>query len=101
MPLTVDIRDALDVKNLPIPPEMRILNICAEDYTDWDGNAALRVSVLLDDSTNVEKITGAEIGRFKLAIRDNLQKYGITLFPYFSIAKPSELAEIKEDSHAS
>ena len=76
---------------------MRVLKIDAEDYTDWDCDPALRISVLLDDSTDIDKITGAEVGDFKLAIHDNLLKYGITLFPYVFLAKPSELAETDED----
>ena len=95
MPLTVDIHDALDLKKLPVPPAMHILKIEAEDYTDWDGDPALRVNVLLDEATKVEKITG--LGKFKLAVYDNLLKYGINLFPYFRFAKPSELAETDED----
>jgi hypothetical protein len=97
MPLTVDTRDALDLKNLAIPASMPVLKIDAEDYTDWDGDPALRITVLLDDSTDVEKITGAEVSNFKLAIHDNLLKNGITLFPYIFFATPSELAETDED----
>lgn len=97
MPLTVDIHDALDLKRLPVPSAMHILKIDAEDYTDWDGDPALRVSVLLDESTDVEKITGSEISKFKLAVYDNLLKSGINLFPYVSFAKPSELVETDED----
>jgi hypothetical protein len=97
MPLTVDTRDALDLKNLPVPAGMRILKIDAEDYTDWDGDPALRISVLIDDATEVEKVTGDEVGDFKDAIHQNLLKNGIALFPYIFFAKPSELAETDED----
>jgi hypothetical protein len=34
MPLTIDIHDALDVKNLDIPASLHVLRIDAEDYTD-------------------------------------------------------------------
>jgi hypothetical protein len=97
MPLTVDIHDALDPKNLPIPASLRVLKIDAEDYTDWTGDAALRISVLLDESTEIEKVTGEEIGDFKGAIHDSLLKNGITLFPYIFLAKPSDLVETDED----
>jgi hypothetical protein len=97
MATSLDLRDALDLKNLPVPPGMRILKIDAQDYTDWDGDPALRIDVLIDDSTEVEKISGAAVGDFKGAIMDNLQKIGITLFPYVFFAKPSELAETDED----
>lgn len=100
MPLTVDIRDALDPNKLPVPPAMRILKIDVEDYTNWQGEPALLISVLLDESTDVEKIGGAAISKFEMAVHDNLQNQGIKLYPYFSFAKPSELAETDEDDHA-
>jgi hypothetical protein len=77
----VDTGDALDLEKLPVPEGMRILKIEAEDYTDWDGDPALRISVLLDESTDVKKVSGAAVSGFQLVIHDNLQKYGITLFP--------------------
>src|SRR4051794_4275825 len=97
MPLSVDIHDALELKNLPVPPAMRILKIDAEDYSDWDGDPALRISVLLDESTDVAKVTGDEVGDFKRAVHDNLIGQGIDLFPYIFFSKPSELAEEDED----
>ena len=97
MILSVDTRDALDLKSLHIPASLRVLKIDAEDYTDSIGDPALRISVLLDDSTEIEKITGEEVSDFKLAIHDNLLKNGITLFPYIFFAKPSELAETDEE----
>lgn len=97
MPLTVDTRDALDLWNLTIPASMRVLKIDAEDYTDWTGDPALRISVLLDEATEIEKITGEDVGNFKLAIHDNLLKNGITLFPYIFLAKPSDLVETDEE----
>lgn len=96
MPLTVNVRDALDLKNLKIPASMQVLRIDAEDYTDWSGDPALRIKVLLDDSTVVENISGEDIIAFKNAIQNNLQKNGISLFPYFRFAMPSELAELDE-----
>jgi hypothetical protein len=97
MPLSVDTRGAFDLMNLPIPPGMRILKIEAEDYTDWTGDPALRVNVLLDESTDIERITGAQVGAFTDAIFDNLLERGIKLFPYVFFAKPSELADADEE----
>jgi hypothetical protein len=53
--------------------------------------------VLLDESTEIEKVTGEEVGNFKRAIHDNLLKNGITLFPYIFFAKPSDFTETNED----
>ena len=97
MPLSIDTRDALDVNKLSIPPSLHVLKIDAEDYTDWTGDPALRISVLLDESTEIEKVTGKDVGDFKGAIHDNLLKHGITLFPYIFLAKPSDLVEVDEE----
>ena len=97
MPVSVDAREALDLKNLPLPAGLHVLRIDAEDYTDWDGDPALRISILLDESTDVEKLSGAAVGDFEQAIQANLRKHGVVLFPHFFYAKPSELAETGED----
>ena len=97
MPVSVDAREALDLKNLPLPPGLHVLRIDAEDYTDWDGDPALRVTVVLDEATDEENISGAVVGNFKFAILENLRKHGINLFPYIFLAKPSELAETDEE----
>ena len=97
MAISVDTREALDLKNLFLPPGIRVVNIEAEDFTDWTGDASLRVNVTLDESVEVEKLTGKAIGDFKSGIRDNLIKHGINLFAYIFLAKPSELAETDEE----
>ena len=97
MSVSVDALEVLDLKNLPLPPGLHVLRIDAEDYTDWDGDPALRISILLDESTEVEKLSGAAVGDFKDAIHQNLLKHGISLFPYIFFAKPSELAETDEE----
>lgn len=97
MPVSVDTRQALDLKNLSVPPSLHVLSVEAEDYTDWDGEPALRVTVVLDDSTDEEKISGAVVGAFKSAIRESLRAHGISLFAYIFLTKPSEIADISED----
>ena len=97
MPLSVDPGDALDVKNLPALPSLRVIKVDAEDYTDWTGDPALRVTVLLDESTVIERVTGKDVIALKGAIHDNLLNHVITLFPYIFLVKPSELAETDED----
>jgi hypothetical protein len=97
MPVDEKTRKALDVKNLPHLPGLDVIGMEAEDYTDWAGEPALRVLVTLDESVNVEKLSGEVVGEFKAAIRKRLRDQGITLFPYVFLAKPSELAEKDED----
>jgi len=96
MPVSDRIREALDVKSMSIPPSLAVIRVEAEDYTDWTGEPSLRVLIVLDDSVDVEKITGEEIIQFKSALRESLRKQGVTVFPYIFFAKPSELAETGE-----
>jgi hypothetical protein len=88
---------ALDIKKLPIPKGLVVTKVVAEDYTDSTGEPSLRVLVVLDESVDVEKVTGEAVGDLKMAISDKLIKHGVTLFPYIFLAKPSELAETDED----
>lgn len=97
MPVCADAIQALDIATLPIPPAMKVLRMDVEEYTDWTGDPALRIDVLIDDDTDIKKITGAAIGEFKRAIHERLIRNGINLFPYVWLAKPSELAEEDEE----
>jgi hypothetical protein len=100
MPATQTFRSAidraLDMKRLKIPNGIAVTKVFAEDYTDADGEPALRVSVILDEGVDVEKISGAAVGDLKFAIGENLRAEGIELFPYIFLAKPSELADTEE-----
>lgn len=82
MPLTVDIQDALELTKLPVPPAMRIVNIKAEDYTNWEGEPALLITVLMHEYTNFKNIKGSDILALSRVIHDNLLNCGIQLFPY-------------------
>jgi hypothetical protein len=92
-------RKALDLKKLrkQLPPSLPVTDLKAEDYTDWTGEASLRVLVVLDESVDVENVTGEAVSDLKFAIRESLRKHGITVFPYIFLAKPSELAETDEE----
>jgi len=90
-------RKALDIKGLVFPASIKVSKVEAEDYTDWDGEPALRVLVTLDESVEVDKVSGQEVGDLKRAIRESLRKHGVALFPYIFLAKPSELADADEE----
>lgn len=90
-------REALDVKNLPTLPGLTVTRLDAEDYTDSTGEPSLRVWVILDESVEVEKISGAAVGNLKSAIRKNLREHGISVFPYIFLAKQSELEDTNEE----
>lgn len=96
MPVDTKVQALLDLNELPAPPGVHILSVQAEDHTDWEGEPALRVNVVIDDDTDVVKHALA-LGDFKDAIHQRLLDHGITLFPYIFFATPSELAETTED----
>ena len=85
--------EALDVGSLQLPPSPPVVGLEVEDYTDSSGEPALRIQVILDESADIDAIQGEQVGELKFAIRNSLQKHGITLFPYIFLAKRSELAE--------
>ena len=80
MPVDEKTRTALDIKRLSLPADIAVTKLEAEDYTDSSGEPALRVLVVLDESVDVEKLTGEAIGNLKFAIRQSLRKNGINEF---------------------
>ena len=97
MPIDIPACKALDVNELPVLPNLKIVSISVDAHTDWTGDESLRVSVLLDEDVDIEKVTGKETGDLKRAIRQQLQSHGITLFPYIYLAKQSELDELDDE----
>ena len=90
-------RDILDPEKLNLPPNIPVLRIETEAYTDVDGEDSLRVNVIISDDTVVEKVGGQNWVKLRMAIHDRLRDQGVSLFPYIFIAKPSELAEADEE----
>lgn len=86
-------RDALDLRTLKLPPSPPVVEVSAEDYTDSTGEPALRVQVILDESTDIYSIKGDHVSELKFAIGDSLRRHGVMLFPYIFLAKRSELLE--------
>ena len=86
------IDEALDLKRLKLPNSLPVLALRAEDFTTWDGDETIRIHVLLDESADVDNISGEDVGELKYLIRDSLRKHGVTVLPIFKLAKPSELA---------
>ena len=93
MPVDQRTREALNLEGLKLPSRPRVTRIEVEDYTDSSGEASLRVLVVLDESTDIDQVSGEEVGELKSAIRRSLREHGITMFPYIFLAKPSELDE--------
>jgi hypothetical protein len=95
MPVDEKARRALDIKTLP--PGLAVTALEAEEYTDSSGEPSLRVWVILDETVDVENVTGEMVGRLKSAIRENLRQNGVTVFPYIFLAKPSERTDTAEE----
>jgi hypothetical protein len=90
-------RNALDLRELQIPRDLPVVRVEVEDYTDWTGDAALRVLVVLDESVDPATVSGEAVGDLKWSIQKSLRKHGVTLFPYIFLAKQSELTEANEE----
>lgn len=88
-------RSILKLEDLHLPQRPKVLQISVDDYVDWSGDPALRIDVLLDDSTTDEELD--EAGVVKRVIRDRLLQDGIEEFPYIWLATPHELAEQTEE----
>jgi hypothetical protein len=97
MSVVDDARSALSQQLFEMPPNIPIVRWEVEDITDQDGEDALQVLLVLDESVDPEKINGRDVGELKYNMRQLLRQTGITLFPYISFAKQSELDEPVED----
>ena len=89
--------NVLDVSRLPRTQALRVNAATVEDYTDSTGEPALRVTAILDEDVDGAEVPGDEVGNLKWAIRRQLQDRGITLFPYISFTKKSELDDTGEE----
>ena len=80
-----------------LPKNPRVVDIRVEDYVDTDGEDALRVTVVIDEDVDVEKVHGDEITAVRRAIHDRVRGLGIDLWPYVRFAKPSEIGEADDE----
>lgn len=92
------VQDALKPSKLrsKLPRSPKVTDIRVEDYVDTDGEDALRVTVIIDEDVDVEKVGGHDIGDLKSAVRQRIRELGVELWPYVQIAKQSELDEEAE-----
>jgi hypothetical protein len=89
--------EPLEWKSLALPAEIPILDVKTEEYTDWTGDSALRVTVFVDEALDPAKISGEAVGELKHALREGLRKRGSTLFAYIRLVKRSELEEASRE----
>jgi hypothetical protein len=102
MPVDQKIRDSLRLGDLKsnLPPNPRVVDIRVEDYVDTDGEDALRVTVVLDEDVEVEKLRAEDTTRLKTLIHDLLRAQRVELWPYIQFAKQSELDQLDEEDEA-
>ena len=74
-----------------LPKNPRVVDIRVEEYVDTSGEDALRVTVILDEDVEVEKLRGEDIRAMTREIRKRVREQGIELWPYIQFAKQSEL----------
>lgn len=84
---------ALDLARLDLPATPRVTALRGEDYTDTSGDETIRIHILLDEAADMSNVSGRDVGELKNAIRKSLHDHGVTVFPYFKLAKPSELGD--------
>lgn len=84
------IRDALSLEKLRLPHPPDILDVVPEEYTDFSGEEALRVYVILSDDTDENQLTGDRVLQIKSAIHESLLERGIDRFPYVFLIKKGE-----------
>ena len=89
------VQDALKLGKVKskLPRNPKVVDIRVEDYVDTDGEDALRVTIVIDEDVDVEKVSGQDITDLKNAIRRRIRELGVELWAYIRIAKPSELEE--------
>jgi hypothetical protein len=93
------VQDALKLSKLrsKLPREPKVVDIRVEDYVDTDGEDALRVTVVIDEDVDVEKVDGDDVMVMKRAIHDRIRDLGVERWPYVFVVKQSELDEADED----
>ncbi|MBM3953700.1 MAG: hypothetical protein FJ309_03610 [Planctomycetes bacterium] len=84
-------RIALNLDMLALPASLRVKRLEVQEYTDTDGEPALRILAVIDDAVDVEHVSGGDVSNMKSAIRESLRRGGIRQFAYVFIAKQSEL----------
>jgi hypothetical protein len=89
------IRDVLKLSKLrsKLPRDPKVVDIRVEEYVDTDGEDALRVTIILDEGVEVEKLRGEDISALESAIRERIRDQTMELWPYIWFAKQSELDE--------
>ncbi|MBI2924585.1 MAG: hypothetical protein HYY24_02645 [Verrucomicrobia bacterium] len=76
-----------------LPARPRVQEIGFEPYTDSTGDSAVKVTVLLAETTPEKERAFRSVAPIEQAIREALMEEGIDLWPYFWFRTPSEQKE--------
>jgi hypothetical protein len=89
------VQDALKLSKVKskLPRNPKVVDIRVEDYVDSDGEDALRVTIVIDDDVDVEKVSGQDRSDLVNAIRSRIRELDVERWDYIGFAKPSELEE--------
>ncbi|MCR4318134.1 MAG: hypothetical protein NUW37_17450 [Planctomycetes bacterium] len=95
MPVDGKTIEALNLEDIRdnLPSGIKVIGLWVQNYVDSTGDETIRVLIVIDERTNVYKISGKDVSDLKWAIREHLKEKGITQFIYFKIGKPSEVRE--------
>jgi hypothetical protein len=66
-----------------------------ERYTDADGESALRVWVVFEETSDAGDFSGDDVSDLKFAIRESLRGQGIEEFAYIFIVSEDERASLE------
>jgi hypothetical protein len=89
------VQDALKLGKVKskLPRNPKVVDIRVEDYVDSDGEDALRVTIVIDEDVDVEKVSGHDLSDLVNAVRSRIRELDVERWPYIGFAKPSELVE--------
>lgn len=96
MSMVDDAKRELTLDNLKLPNLPKIVRLEVNSYVDYHGEDALEVWLILDESTTEEQLNGEAVWAIQEAILDRIKLAGIELYPYFRLAKQSELDELND-----
>jgi hypothetical protein len=90
-------REFLTLDKLQFPASLPIVELEVEDYVDWTGDDALRINAYIDEAASGDDVNVRDLFAFKDAVRSELQRHGIDLFPYIHFPKRSELEAARKE----
>ncbi len=83
--------DEFNRGEIQLSNELKIHSVHASDYENAEGESAIWVSVVLDDNTRPEDLTGGKTLRIQRAIRDWFSSKDVDLFPYVQFTIHNEV----------